>query len=188
MAGTEGRFVAMSTATKLTYEDYLAIPDDGRRHEIIDGEHYVVPAPNTSHQLVSGNIYFALALWVREHASGVVMYSPVDVILSEHDIVEPDLVFVRSENASRVEQRGIAGSPDLVVEILSPSNRRYDQVRKRELYERFGVPEYWIVDCDERTVKVLRLRGARYAEIEIGDILTSPLLPGFTLPLATLFP
>jgi Uma2 family endonuclease len=180
----------MSTATKLTYDDYVLMPDDGQRHELIDGEHYVVPAPALFHQFVSSNIHLALGAYVRAHNLGIVAYAPVDVILSHESVVQPDLVFVRSENAALLEQRGILGAPDVVIEILSESTRRYDALTKKRLYERFGVTEYWIVDPVAKTVKVLRLAGTHYeavAELRDNDTLTSPQFPGFELPLATIF-
>jgi Uma2 family endonuclease len=180
----------MSTATKLTYDDYVLMPDDGQRHELIDGEHYVVPAPALFHQFVSGNIHMALGAYVRAHNLGVLAYAPVDVIFSHESVVQPDLVFVRSEHAALLEQRGILGAPDVVIEILSESSRRYDALTKKRLYERFGVAEYWIVDPVAKAVKVLRLAGTHYetvAELRDNDTLTSLQFPGLELPLATIF-
>jgi Uma2 family endonuclease len=180
---------SVATATKLTYEDYVRMPDDGQRYELIDGELFVVPAPGTPHQFVSGNIYFALTTYVRTNNIGIVAFAPVDVIFSNENVVQPDLIFVRSEHSALLERRGIFGAPDLVIEILS-GNRRRDEVTKRALYERFGVPEYWIVDPDAKTVKLLRLTGSRYetiTELCDGDTLTSSMFPGFELSLATIF-
>lgn len=182
---------AMATATKLTYDDYLVIPDDGRRHEIVDGEHYVVPAPNIAHQLTSSNLNDDLRRHVKRRALGVVLYAPVDVLLSAENVVQPDLLFVSTEHRARIKDGNIVGAPDLVVEILSNSNKRYDEVVKRQLYERFGVAEYWIVDPDARTVTVLRLNGANYetvAKLSGDDVLTSPLFPDFAISVATIFP
>lgn len=151
----------MATATKLTYEDYVRMPDDGQRYELIDGELHVVPAPFLSHQRSVGRLYVHIFLWVRSHG-GEVFIAPFDVILSPVNVLQPDLLFVAPQHASRVEKRGVVGPPDLVVEVLSNSTKRRDETLKRELYERFGVSEYWIVDPEAKTVKVLRLAGRRY--------------------------
>jgi len=176
----------MSTATKLTYEDYVLMPDDGQRHELIDGELFVVPAPNHPHQRTVVRLAHLLASWLDAHRGGEVIVAPFDVILSPTDVVQPDLLFVSDRNAQRIERRGVVGAPDLVVEILSNSNRRRDEVTKRALYERFGVPEYWLIDPDERTVTVLRLSDGRYSVVE-GETLTSPLLPGLEISLTSIF-
>ncbi|MEA2570212.1 MAG: hypothetical protein QOI24_2213 [Acidobacteriota bacterium] len=180
----------MATATKLTYEDYVRMPDDGQRYELIDGELFVVPAPNSPHQFAILNIAAALHGYLLREGGGRVAMAPLDVILSPANVVQPDVLFVRDQNASRIEFRGVVGAPDLVVEALSNSTKRRDETVKRELYERFGVTEYWIVDPAAKTVKVLRLAGARYetvAELRDNDTLTSPQFPGLALPLATIF-
>ena len=180
----------MSTATKLTYEDYVLMPDDGQRHELIDGELFVVPAPATRHQLISGNLYLILAPYVRARNAGTVAYAPLDVRLSPIDVVQPDLIFVKAENAARITGQAVEGPPDLAVEILSDSNRRHDEVTKRALYERFGVPEYWLIDPDARTVNVLRLTEGAYSSavmLREGDTLTSPLFPGLEISLTSIF-
>ena len=178
--------MAPQTSIKLTWEDYAAIPDDGRRHEIIDGEHYVNPAPVAFHQIVVSNIEFALQQYVRAQHAGRVLSSPINVVLSEHDIVQPDLLFVQAARVPII-QRNIQGPPDLVIEVLSESNRRYDVRTKYELYERTGVGEYWIIDPDELAVRVFRRDGGKFARVEVTDAITTPLLPGFTLPLAVIF-
>lgn len=178
--------MAPQTSIKLTYEDYAAIPDDGRRHEIIDGEHYVNPAPNAYHQIILTNLLVALAPFVRAHRLGRVLPSPIDVVMTGHDIVQPDLVFVRAEQEHIIRKR-VEGTPDLVAEILSESNRRFDVRTKYERYERAGVSEYWIVDPDELGVRVFRREGDRFAAVDVGDTITSPLLPGFALPLSDVF-
>jgi Uma2 family endonuclease len=181
----------MATVTKLTYDDYVAMPDDGRRHEIVDGDDSVLPWPSTPHQRVSLNLILALAPYVEKHG-GDLLYAPLDVILSPENVVQPDVVYVRPERAAIVEKPGIFGAPDLAVEILSESNRLHDVRRKKKLYERFGVREYWMVDPDRKTVTVLRLEGAAYvraAELTAGvdESFSSPLFPGLTIALAAMF-
>lgn len=179
--------MAPQTSIKLTYEDYAAIPDDGRRHEIIDGEHYVNPAPNIPHQIVLFNVSRALHAFARKHHLGRVLPAAVDVVLNEHDVVQPDVVFISSARAHIVTRTNIQGAPDLVVEILSESNHRYDERVKFDMYERGGVSEYWIVDPDEYTVKVFRRIGSRLSLVDTADTITTPLLPGFELPLTVIF-
>ena len=183
---------ARAEPTRLTYDDYVNFPDDGRRHELLDGEHIVTPTPVSGHQRVSIRLATALHAFVQQHRLGEVLAAPFDVILSDHDVVEPDLLFVSNERRAIV-QDWVRGAPDLVVEILSPSTRRLDEVTKRHLYDRFGVREYWIVDLDIDTVKVYRraedggfLRVAELAA-EADDALDTPLLPGFSLRLRELF-
>ncbi|MEO8378629.1 MAG: Uma2 family endonuclease [Acidobacteriota bacterium] len=178
--------MAPQTSIKLTYEDFAAIPDDGRRHEIIDGEHYVNPAPNLRHQTVSIRLASALFSFVREHALGHVFAAPCDVLLTPYDIVEPDVIYVSNANARLLTESNIQGVPDLLVEILS-SNRRHDKRVKFDRYERAGVPEYWIVDPDDDVVEVYRQSAGRFVRADIGDTLSSPLLPGFVLSVRELF-
>jgi Uma2 family endonuclease len=179
--------MAPATSTKLTYEDYCLLPDDGRRHEIIDGEHYVNPSPNTRHQTVSRNLSFALWEQVREHDLGEIFYAPYDVVLSDFDIVEPDIIFVSAARSHIITGANIQGAPDLVVEILSPSNRKYDEVVKFKRYAALGISEYWIVDPDRETVKIYRRVASGLALVETSDRLATPLIPGFELPLREIF-
>lgn len=146
----------------LTYEDYAALPDDGRRYEIHGGELSVTPAPGTNHQRVSRNLYDVLGTHVRTTGLGEVLYAPVDVILSDTTIVQPDLIFMAPAHASRVSRRGIEGAPTLAVEILSPSTTMIDRSTKLQLYARHGVPYYWIVDSDARTLEAYELADGAY--------------------------
>jgi Uma2 family endonuclease len=136
--------------TKLTYDHYVLFPNDGNRHEIIHGRHHMNPAPSPRHQFASRHIQFQLFNQIELKGLGQVINAPIDVQLSETDVVQPDLVVVLNDNRI-ITTTKVNGPPDLVVEILSPSNREYDQVLKKRLYEQYGVPEYWIVDPDNRT-------------------------------------
>jgi len=183
--------MAPATSTKLTYEDYQSLPDDGRRYEIIDGELYVNAAPNTRHQRVSRRLVLALGAFVEAKHLGELFYAPYDVVFSEIDVVQPDIVFISAARLHLITTKNLQGAPDLAIEILSDSNRKYDEMIKKNRYELFGVSEYWIVDPDLEIVKIYR-RGAegfeRLADIgpEVGT-LTSPLLPGFSLDLREVF-
>jgi len=180
------------TSTKLTYDDYVLMPDDGRRHEIIDGEHYVTLSPVTKHQLVSRNLEYLLIDFLRGHPLGEIFDAPYDVVFSETDVVQPDIVYVSNDRKGIITEKNIRGVPDLVVEILSESTRKTDEITKRKLYERFGVVEYWIADPVLDTIKVYRRRETSFERIadlslEAGDSLSTPLLPGFEVPLTRIF-
>jgi Uma2 family endonuclease len=173
-------------STKLTYADYELFPDDGLRHEIIDGEHYVTASPITRHQRISLRLLYLLQSYLETHAIGEVFHAPFDVLLSEIDIVVPDLVYLSKDRARFLTAKNLQGPPELVVEILSPSTRPRDERLKRDLYERVGVDEYWLVDPDGDTIVVYRRAGnafeqpVRYTK---GQVLTTPLLPDLELPL-----
>jgi Uma2 family endonuclease len=178
---------------KLTYDDFLLFPDDGKRHELIDGEHYVTPSPNTKHQRVSGNLFFLMRAWLEEHPIGQVFYAPFDVVFSRFDVVEPDLLYVSNERMKEiVTAQHVTGAPDIVVEIGSPGTRKRDETIKRRLYERSGVSEYWVLDPALDVVRVYRREGAAFTRpvelsTEAGDVLTTPHLAGLELSLARLF-
>lgn len=181
-----------SAAPPLTYEDYLLIPDDGNRHEIIDGDEYMSPSPTTLHQRIVLTLALALKTRVDKRSMGEVFIAPYDVLLSDTDIVQPDVLFVSDERASIVKERGIEGAPDLIAEVVSEGNRRHDEVRKRKLYARHGVAEYWVVDPELETVKVYREPEGGYeraAELtrEDDEALTTPLLADWSLALLSLF-
>jgi Uma2 family endonuclease len=185
-----------TTSTRLTYADLVAMPEDGKRHELIDGEHYVTPAPTLRHQLVLGHLHLDLAGWVEANGLGQVFFAPLDVVLSDHDVVEPDLLFVSTARLDRLGRAYVHDAPDLVVEVLSPGTRKIDATKKLRLYERFGVAEYWMIDPDAEWVEVHRAGSAGKPGLhpaarllrERGDgPLTSPLFPGFALQLDRLF-
>jgi Uma2 family endonuclease len=181
------------SGVKLTYEDFLQFPDDGKRHELIDGEHYVTPSPNTKHQRVSGNVYWLLRSWLEEHPIGEVFYAPFDVVFSDFDVVEPDLLYVSNQRAGEIlTSKHVKGPPDLVIEIGSPGTRKRDETIKRRLYERSGVLEYWVVDPELEILRIYRRSGDRFGRphelsLEAGDTLTTPLLPECELPLTRVF-
>jgi Uma2 family endonuclease len=177
---------------RFTYEDFLLFPEDGKRHEIIDGDHFMTPSPATKHQRVSMKLSAAFMNFLKVHPLGEAFAAPFDVVLSNEDIVEPDLLFVSAARLAIVTEKNIQGPPDLVVEILSETTRKTDEIVKRKLYERYGVAEYWIVDPELETVKVYRRTEQGYvrtAELarEANDTLSTPLLPGFQAPLAEVF-
>jgi Uma2 family endonuclease len=177
---------------KLTYDDFLLFPDDGKRHELIDGEHYVTPSPNLKHQAIVGSLLAQIWTYLRANPIGRVYAAPLDVVFSHFDVVEPDLLYVSEARREVLTTQNVQGAPDLVVEVGSPSTRRRDEKLKHQLYERFDVTEYWVVDPDIDVVRVYRLVGgtyerARELSLDHGEVLTTPLLPGLELSLAEIF-
>ena len=176
------------TAVRLTYEDYANMPDD-ERYELINGELIMAAAPNEPHQEFSMRLGWQFIPAV-ERGLGKVYAAPFDVVLSEYDVVQPDLLFVLRENAHIITGANVQGAPDLVVEILSPSTARRDWNEKRDLYAKYGVKELWIADPDERVVWVMTLRDGVYGEaVMYGDTQTfsSPTLAGVTIDLRKVF-
>ncbi len=173
-------------AKRWTYEEYYKLEDD-QRYEIIDGHLLVAPAPDTCHQDWLGELYSLLRLFVKTHKLGRLFFAPVDVVLDRDNTVQPDLVFVSAKNARIVQARAIFGTPDLLVEVASPSSGRRDRTQKKELYGRFGVKEYWIGDAAKRSLEILTLREGRYelrcATQEKGK-LSSLVLPGLKFDVA----
>ena len=192
MSGHDGA-LPNPRGVKLTYDDFVLFPDDGLRHELIDGEHYVTPSPNTKHQDVLSNLHALIKPRLRQHPMGRVYFAPFDVVFSKFDVVEPDLLYMSNERAAAIlTTANVQGVPELVVEIGSPSTRRRDETVKRDLYERAGVSEYWFFDPEHDVARVYRRDGERFAvptelSAEAGDVLTTPLLPGLALPLGDIF-
>ena len=182
-----------TSGVKLTYDDFLLFPDDGKRHELIDGEHYVTPSPNTRHQRISGRLYLLLGNWLEEHPIGQLFYAPFDVVFSNFDVVEPDLLYMSNERAATIlTDKHVAGVPELVIEIASPGTRKRDETLKRRLYERCGVEEYWVVDPIVDTVRVFHRSASGFSRpseltAEGGDMLTTALLPGLAIAVTHLF-
>jgi Uma2 family endonuclease len=192
MSGKDESMTPAGSGVKLTYDDYLLFPDDGQRHELIDGEHYVTPTPLLRHQRILGNLHFAIRTYLELHPAGEVFMAPLDVILSKYDVVEPDLLYVSKERGKEIYGEWIHGAPDLVVEIASPTTRKRDETIKRRLYQRWNVLEYWTIDPELEIVRVYRRRNGgfeRAVELshEAGDVLATPLLPGLEVPLAAIF-
>ena len=182
-----------SSRVKLTYDDFLLFPDDGQRHELIDGEHHVTPSPNIRHQLILGNLFFLIRSWLEHSKTGAVFMAPLDVVFTRFDIVEPDVLYVSNARAKAVlTAANVQGVPELVIEIGSPSTRKRDETIKKQLYEREGVSEYWVVDPELDTVRVYVRAGERFGRarelsLEAGDVLTTPLLEGLELRLEDVF-
>jgi Uma2 family endonuclease len=174
---------------QFTYEDYKLLPED-RRHEIVEGELLVTPAPGTRHQRILVRLILKLAAFVEAGSLGTVLPAPTDVVLANESVVQPDLLFVTRERLGIIDPAAVHGAPDLVVEVLSPSTASRDQVVKRKLYARYGVREYWIVDPVASSIEVLVKCQAGLGTGRVfsaGSLLTSPLLPGLSLSVDDVF-
>ncbi|RMD92127.1 MAG: Uma2 family endonuclease [Calditrichaeota bacterium] len=183
--------IEIPESMKFTYEDYRNLPDNGTRYEILAGELLMSPSPTRLHQIILLELSSRLNAFVKSHNLGQIFIAPFDVVLSKHNVVQPDIVFVSQKQQHLVFETHIHGAPDLIVEILSPGSIRRDRDIKRKIYSKFGVTEYWIVNPRQRTVEVYRLRNQVLRRAEIfrdADVLTSPLLPGFELPVNLVFP
>ena len=152
----------MATRVILTYADLVALPADGKRYELHEGEIYMTASPRPRHQQVVGNLYLIIAEHVRRLGLGEVFLSPIDVILADVTVLEPDLVYLDAGRMARVSDRGIEGPPTLAIEVLSPTTVSADRGVKRQLSARYGVPHYWIVDPDARVIETYRLAGTTY--------------------------
>ncbi len=176
---------------KFTVEDYRNLPEsETKRYELLGGELVMAPAPIPYHQIISMNIVRWLDGYARRSRLGVVLYSPIDVTLSEEDVVQPDILFISSERKGIIHEDAIHGAPDLVIEILSPATAARDRSFKRTLYARSGVQEYWLVDPDSQSVEVLSLGPQGYqlaGRYEKDQTLRSPLLAGLSIALNEVF-
>ena len=173
---------------KFTYRDYLLLPEQDRR-ELIEGDFYVAPSPSTRHQDISANLGMILRMFVNENGLGTVLWAPMDVVLSDTNVVQPDILFISNERRGIITENNISGAPDLVIEILSLSTADRDRQLKLALYARFGVREYWIVDPDSKSIQVMELGDEGYDIIrnyESGEALSS-VLPEFRATLDEIF-
>jgi Uma2 family endonuclease len=181
----------MATAF-MTYEDYVALPDDGERYEVIEGELCEVPVPDRQHQKVLFNLAFELRKFIHSRKLGNVYISPFDVVLSSTNIVQPDVLFVSNDRFTILTDAGATGAPDLAIEVSSASTLRRDEVIKLRLYESFGVDEYWIVDPFRESLRIHRRREGKLVLVselsnEENARVTTPLLPRLAIPLAAIF-
>ena len=183
----------MQTAIKFNYQDYLQLPED-KRYEIIDGELFMVPSPNEVHQRILLTLTTILLNYVKKNKLGYVYCAPFDVLFSEEDIVQPDIIFVSNENRKIITKDNIKGTPDLLIEILSPSTCKRDLGIKKKLYVKNGVREYWIVDPEQEIIEVLNLkegefRSKSYNTGVVGQTsrLSSFIIQGFDIDIKEIF-
>lgn len=166
------------------------MPDDGKRYELIDGELLMTPAPSPRHQRILGRLFSHLSAHVEANGLGEVFISPVDVVFEEKTFLEPDILFISRQQQEIVRQEAIHGTPDLVVEILSPSSFYHDLLRKMKLYARYGVQEYWIADPEKQTLDLYVRVGNELQlsrQFACHETFESPLLPSFRLAVNIIF-
>jgi Uma2 family endonuclease len=179
----------MPVDTRLTYDDLCLLPDDGKRREIIEGDLFVTPSPQTPHQRAVMRLSVRLWQFVNSYKLGEVFGAPFDVVFSEYDVVEPDLLYISNARAGVLTNQNVQGAPDLVVEVVSENTARVDRSIKLKLYGKFGVQEYWIIDPEGLSAEIYR-RGQEgltlVAKLSAADGLNSPMLPGFSVPLRKL--
>jgi Uma2 family endonuclease len=174
---------------KFTYHDYLLLQDD-KRYEILEGDLRMVPAPEIYHQRISRNLEVALFDHIRKRDLGELLDAPCDVVLSQENVVQPDILFVCRDRLGIIGKKNIEGAPDLVIEILSESTRSRDLDIKSKLYAKYGVREYWVVDPLAKSVEVLVWTEAGYASAGVFPHtarLSSPLLPDLDLAVCNIF-
>lgn len=173
-----------------SYEDYVKLPDDRNRYEIINGELIMTPAPKIIHQSVSGVIDFELRSFLKNKNLGKVFTAPTDVVLSKTNVVQPDILFIGSENKNIISEDNIQGAPDLIIEIISLATAYYDLIEKKEIYEKFEVQEYWIVDPKKQRVEIYILQQGKYKLHQSGEkaaTVHSKLLEDFKIDLKEVF-
>jgi Uma2 family endonuclease len=176
------------TGRPMTIDDLATLPDDGNRYEVIGGELFVSPAPSLRHQYLVGELFKQLSGHVNDQRLGVVFAAPVEVQLSPHDVVQPDVVVVLRHRLDRLQELRIVGAPDLVIEVISPGSRGTDLVRKAALYASHEVQEYWVVDPEAESILVQAHQEGRFVPVAgHGGRLRSRTLPGFEVNEADFF-
>ncbi len=172
-----------------TVRDLAALPDDGKQYELISGEIIMVPPPTTYHQDIGSFLHEKLGSIVRAKRLGKVFYAPVNVYANNENVYQPDILFVRRENLAIIEQDGIHGAPDLVIEILSPSNAYYDLKTKKDVYQKIGVHEYWIVDPMDRSIECFINSEKGYETFFLGKagLVQSQFVPEFAVEVQAVF-
>ena len=181
--------VVTGARIKFTYGDYCNAPED-KRYELHDGDLILVPSPKEQHQDSVGALYYYLRAFILSRGLGRVYIAPFDIVFSNHDVVQPDVIFVSNEREHVITPDNIQGAPDLVIEVLSPSTAHHDRTFKRALYARHGVGEFWLVDTEAQTIEVLLLGSDGYETVATygaGEVLTSPTLTDFTLKIDDIF-
>ena len=189
MASTSSQSIPQGKIV-LTYDDYSLLPDDRNRYEILDGELSVTPAPRIKHQSISSHLHRILANHIVANQLGDIYAAPTDLILAPTTVVQPDLIFIGNDRRRIVTERNIEGSPTLLIEILSPTTHRTDRQTKAQLYARYRVAHYWLVDPDQRTLEAYELVIDHYdlvASARDAEVFTPSLFPGLSIRLAELW-
>ena len=174
----------------LTYGDYCELPNDRNRYEILDGELSVTPSPAAKHQITLGNLHRILSNHVFANHSGRLMLAPTDLILAATTVVQPDLIFIGNDRSRVVTERGVEGTPTLVIEILSPTSQRTDRQTKAQLYAKYGIPHYWLIDPDQHVLEAYELSGEQYNLViraRDSDMFTPSVFPGLSFQISDLW-
>jgi Uma2 family endonuclease len=188
--GMAATFSTVPADLKVNRHDYAALPEGGPRHQLVNGRLIMAPSPSDFHQDIAGTIYRIIASHLDEHPIGYARIAPLDVYLGEHDVYQPDVIFVSKARRSILQDHGIEGGPDLVVEVLSPTTRQLDEGTKRKVYAVSGVRELWLVDPESGQVRVFELKknSSRPARTcSSPDSFTSALLPGLEISCQRIF-
>ncbi|GMT49788.1 MAG: hypothetical protein IEMM0008_1327 [bacterium] len=175
--------MAVTKQKKWTYEEYYRL-DDEKRYEVIEGELIEMSSPSSEHQIITGNLSSMIWVFLKENNLGQVIPSPIDVIFDEQNTFQPDIVFISSKNKQIIQERGVFGPPDLVVEVLSKSTEKKDRGIKFKAYEKFGVKEYWLVDPRKRSMEVFVLEKSTFISynfVKNADPLKSRVFPDFSV-------
>ena len=178
--------MATKAEIKFTYEDYAHMSED-KRCELIEGEFFMTPSPITIHQRISKRIELALCKFVEGNNLGEIFHALFDIVLSDENVVQPDILFISKERSQIITEKNVQGSPDLVVEIISPATEHRDRVTKRKLYAKYDVREFWLVDPQSKTIEVMPAGKAGFKTVHIyqrDEVLKSPLLEGIEIPLS----
>ena len=174
----------------LSYHEYVLFPKDRNRREILEGELFVTPSPKFLHQKVSYRLSLSLGNHIERYRLGTLLTAPMDVVLSPHNIVQPDLLFIAKGREKIITNDNIQGAPDLIIEIISPSSGSEDRIHKHQVYARYGVRHYWMIDPDNRLFEAYQLRGRHYRLVgrySAVDTFKPSLFPGLSLHLAELW-
>ena len=177
-------------AIPMTYAEYALLPQDRNRYEVLDGELFMTPSPSVRHQVAAFELASILRDHVSRHKLGRVLVAPMDVMLSETNIVQPDILFLRTDRVPPGDADNVRVAPNLIVEVISPSTAKEDREDKRTVYARHGVAHYWIVDPGLRTLEMYSLAGESYeltAEYSGDASAASPLFPGLSIPLTQIW-
>lgn len=180
---------AAKSNVKFNYSDYLLLPED-KRYELIEGDLYMTPATLTIHQIISVNLCCLLKDHVQKNQLGLILTAPTDVVLSDEDVVQPDILFISNERKGILKRENVRGAPDLVVEILSPSTAERDLHTKKKLYSRHAVLEYWIVNPEEKTIEIMEWTEQGFKILQVypaQSTLSSKIFPGFRLNVSDIF-
>lgn len=178
-----------SRSLKFTYHEYQFLPED-KRYEIMEGELYVLPAPNESHQRISRNLEYALMQYLETNPIGELYHAPFDIILSNENVVQPDIIIILNQRKGIINPKNVKGAPDVVIEILSPSAPERDKDIKFKLYAKYGVKEYWIVDPYAQSIEIFKNSQTGFDLVKTfmpGVALTSTILPESAIDLTKVF-